>query len=234
MRLRRSVPLALVGYLIGSVSFARLVSRRAGGTAGAAPISVNLPGGAAMDYTGVSATSVAVESGPRWGIITGLLDTAKAFVPTLLAKRFLKGRTDHLVVATAVIVGHNYPLYHRFKGGRGQTAFYGGVMAIDWPAIPVTTAAGTVLGLSVMKDMLAAYTIGMWLTVPWFLWRRKPAEAVYALVANGLFLVAMIPETKAYLEKRRQGEVAKLSSWGEFLKSYPAMRRGEPAGPAGS
>ena len=45
---------------------------------------------------------------------------------------------------------------------------------------------------------------------------------------------AMIPETKAYLDKRRAGEVAKLSSWREFLRSYPAMRRGESAGPAGS
>lgn len=54
------------------------------------------------------------------------------------------------------------------------------------------------------------------------------------LRSGELFLVAMILETKAYLEKRRQGEIAKLSSWCEFLRSYPAMRRGRSAGSAGS
>ena len=37
--------------------------------------------------------------------------------------------------AVAVLLGHNYPVFHRFRGGRGQSPLYGGLLAIDWPAV---------------------------------------------------------------------------------------------------
>ena len=90
-----------------------------------------MPGGEELDYHGISATSVAIDAGPKWGIATGLLDTGKAYVPTLIAKRAWPDEPYHVVVATAVMVGHNFPIFHRFKGGRGQTPFYGSVLAMD-------------------------------------------------------------------------------------------------------
>ena len=59
-----------------------------------------------------------------------------------------------------------------------------------------------------------------------------PSEpnVVYAITANGLFAIAMIPETKAYFEKRRAGELKQISSLREFVTSHPAVR-GNPAAP---
>lgn len=230
MNLRRAAVVAVGGYLIGSISFARLVGRRAG--AGELEgIDMVLPGGAEIEYRAVSATSVAVRSGPAWGIVTGILDTAKAFVPTLVARRMWPDEPYHVVVGTAVMLGHNYPLYHGFKGGKGQTPFYGSVLAIDPVAIPVTSVAGTIIGIGVLREMLAAYTLGMWLTVPWFLWRRRTPEALFALVANVLFTIAMIPEARDYLEKRRSGEMESMSSWRDFFTSYPAVTSRRAAEP---
>lgn len=212
-----------LGYLIGSISFARLVAKRAGDTGDVASTRVVLPGGAEMDYQGVSATTVAVRSGPRWGVVTGVLDTLKAFIPTLLARRLRPDGPYQAAVATGVMVGHIYPLYHGFKGGKGQTPFYGSLLAIDPISVPVTTVAGAGIGIGVIKEMLAGYTIGMWLTIPWFMWRRMKPVTIFAVIANVLFSIAMIPETKQYLEKRRRGELAEMGSWKEFLQSYPAM-----------
>jgi glycerol-3-phosphate acyltransferase PlsY len=231
MNVRRAIALAIGGYLLGSVSFARLVGRRAG-SGELEGIDMVLPGGAEIEYRGISATSVAVRSGPAWGITTGLLDAAKAFVPTLIAKRLWPDKPYHVVVAAAVMVGHNYPVYHRFKGGKGQTPFYGSLLAMDPVSIPVANVAGVLVGVGVLREMLAGYSLGMWFTIPWFLWRGRRPEVLFALLGNILFSVAMIPEAKAYLEKRRSGELGSVSSWKEFFTSYPALttrRKSEPA-----
>lgn len=64
----------------------------------------------------------------------------------------------------------------------------------------------------------------MWLMVPWFAWRRQPAEAVYATAANLLFTLAMADELRIYVDKRRSGEVKQISSLDEFVHAHPAVR----------
>ena len=157
-------------------------------------------------------------------MIVGLLDMAKAFAPTLAVRRHWPNEPYHLVVAVGTVVGHNYPLYHRFRGGRGQTPMYGSLLAIDWPAIPVTTAAGALVGVVMLRDLFVGYTLGMWLVVPWFAWRGGRAEVLYALAVNALYAVATIPETKRYFALRRAGELERVPPWRELLTVHPAMR----------
>ena len=138
MNLGLAAALALAGYLVGAISFARIVGRRIAPDEDLSKNTLNLPGDATIEYGGVSATSIAIRGGPKWGSFTGLLDMAKAFVPTLVVRLIWPDESYHLVVAVATIVGHNYPVYHRFKGGRGQTPIYGSLLAIDWIAVPIT------------------------------------------------------------------------------------------------
>ena len=86
--------------------------------------------------------------------------------------------------------------------------------------------------MPLLREMLAGYSLGMWFTIPWFLWRGRRPETLFAVLGNILFSVAMIPEAKAYLEKRRSGELGSVSSWKEFFTSYPALttrRQSDPA-----
>lgn len=216
--------LAFAAYLIGAVSFARIVGRRIAPGEDLSKTTLNLPGDATIPYGGVSATSVAIRGGPKWGSFTGLLDMAKAFFPTLVVRLIWPDDSYHLVVAVATIVGHNYPVYHRFKGGRGQTPIYGSLLAIDWIAVPITTIVGVVIGVGLLRDMFIAYTLGMWLLIPWFAWRAGPPEVAYAVIANLLFMMAMVPETKAYLAKRKAGELEQVTSWRDLTTAHPAVR----------
>ena len=218
--------LALLGYLIGSISFARLVGRRVVPDADLTSTNLELPGGATIDYGGVSATSIGARTGPKWGIVVGVGDMAKAFVPTLAVRLLWPDESYHLITAVAVMFGHNYPIYYRFKGGRGQSPLYGGLLAVDWIALPATTALGVVVGLFVMRDMLIAYSLGQWLLIPWFAWRAGPPEVAYAVAINLLYTIAMIPELRSYLAKRRAGELKQVASWREFRTSHPAMGTG--------
>ena len=153
-------------------------------------------------------------------------DMAKAFVPTLVIRLVWPEDSYHLIAAAAVMVGHNYPVFYRFKGGRGQSPLYGGLLAVDWIALPVTTGLGIVVGLFILRDMLAAYWLGQWLLIPWFLWRAGPPEVAYAVTINLLYTIASIPELRRYVAKRRAGELEQVASWRAFKSSHPAMGSG--------
>ena len=226
MNLGIAIATAVVGYLLGSISFARMVGSKVAPDADLTATDLELPGGATIEYGGVSATSIGARTGPKWGIVTGVGDMAKAFIPTLVARLIWPDESYHLVAAVAVMFGHNYPIFYRFKGGRGQSPLYGGLLAVDWLALPITTAIGVVVGLFVIRDMLFAYSLGQWLLIPWFIWRAGPPEVAYAVIINLLYTIAMIPELKSYWAMRQAGELKQVSSWKEFRTSHPAMGTG--------
>lgn len=213
-------------YLIGAVSFARIVAGRVIPDADISSTTMELVGGATIEYGGVSATAVGARTGPKWGIVVGVLDMLKAFLPVLAVRLIWPDENYHLVVAVMVIVGHNWPIYYRFHGGRGQSPLYGGLAAVDWVAIPVTTIVGMFIGLVVLRDMFFAYTLGQFLLIPWFMWQGTTAEVVYAVAINLIFIVATIPEAGSYFEKRKAGELQQVASWRDFRTSHPAMGSG--------
>ena len=217
--------LTLGGYLIGSISFARIVGRRVVPDADLSSTTLEIPGGSTIEYGGVSATSIGARTGPKWGIVVGVADMAKAFIPTLAVRLIWPDDSYFYIVPVAVMLGHNYPVFHRFKGGRGQSPLYGGLLAVDWLALPVTTAIGMAVGL-VFREMLVAYSLGQFLLIPWFVWRGDAAGVAYAVAINVLFTIAIIPEFAAYIEKRRAGEVKQVETWAEFRSSHPAMGTG--------
>jgi glycerol-3-phosphate acyltransferase PlsY len=232
MKLRYAVGSALVGYLAGSVSFGRLVGRIAAPGEDVTQTTLELPGGAKLEFEGVSATSIAARKGPGWGMLTGTLDMAKAFVPTWYVKKRWPDEPYAAILAASAIAGHNYPLYHGFNGGRGMAPLYGGLLAIDPKSVPITSVAGIAVGVGGFRDMWMAYTAGMWLTIPWFLWRRRPAEVAYAIAASTLFTYSSRRELSVYREKRKSGELTSLPSLRDFLGTYDRLTgyKGDPEG----
>ena len=221
-----AISVAAIGYLLGSISFARMVGNRVLPDADLSVTDLELPGGGTVEYTGISATAIGARTGPKWGIIVGVADMLKAFIPTLVVRLIWPDDSYHLITAVAVMVGHNYPIFHRFKGGRGQSPLYGGLLAVDWIALPVTSVLGVAVGLFLLRDMVTAYMLGQWLLIPWFIWRGGPPEIAYAVAINLLYTVASIPELKGYLAKRRAGELKQVASWRDFKTAHPAMGTG--------
>ena len=198
---------ASAGYLLGSISFARIVARFV------AP-DLNIGDGVEMEFSGgkeplqldaVGGTAVASRLGDRYGCLTAVLDMLKVAAPTLVFRLAYPEEPYLLITATMGVVGHNWPLYHRFKGGRGLSAIYGGFFIIDPIGTVVTSFAALALGL-VLKNVLVAYSAGTWLMIPW-LWFRTgdPAYLVYVLTVNIIYMVAMIPDIRRIRDRRRRG-----------------------------
>ncbi|MCB1515994.1 MAG: glycerol-3-phosphate acyltransferase [Hyphomicrobiaceae bacterium] len=217
--------LACVSYLWGSVSPARVIGARVLPGQRLDDTKVVLPnsGKAEIRYRGVSATSLGAKLGPKWGMLIGVLDMLKAVVPMLLVHLLWPGRELPLLVAAFVMLGHNWPLFHGFHGGRGQSVLIGALLFIDPLSVVICFPVGVAVGLLVLRDMFVAYTLGQYLLIAWFAFTGTPAELLFAITVNLIYSIAAWPEARDYLEARSKGHVGKIENFRDFFTAHPAM-----------
>lgn len=204
----------VIGYLTGSVSFARIVSRLADPDVEITGIELE-----DMHVDAISGTAVSMKLGPRLGGLTAILDILKVAVPTLVFRLLYRGEPYFLVTAALGLVGHNWPLYYRFRGGRGLSAIYGGFLVIDWVGALVTSLVGMSLGMFVLQDVLVSYLAGLWLMIPWIWFRTHDfAYLAYVVFVNLVYFAAMTPEIRQVMELRRAGKASNAS---EAMEATP-------------
>ena len=112
-------------YLIGSIPFALLLARRWGTADLRAIGSGNL-----------GAANVMRASGVKAGIVVALLDIAKGAASVALAQRLSEDAAAPAVAGLAAIVGHIYPVWLRFRGGKGVATACGVFSVLTPAAVP--------------------------------------------------------------------------------------------------
>jgi acyl phosphate:glycerol-3-phosphate acyltransferase len=132
--------LAVVSYLLGAIPFGFLIARARG-------IDIRKVGSG-----NIGATNVFRSVGKSWGILTFALDVLKGFVPAFLFPLAVQ-LADHaepaagwrLLCGCLAIIGHNWPIYLGFKGGKG-----------------VATSTGAMLGIAPIAMLIG---LGSWILV---------------------------------------------------------------------
>ena len=149
--------LIVIAYLLGSVPAGFILGLRSG-------IDVRESGSG-----NVGATNVARVVGKRQGILTLFADTAKGFVPVILAMQLGASLAAIVLVGTAAFVGHLYPIFLKFKGGKGVATALGVFLAVAPMAtlvlvalFAVTVLASRIVSLSSILTAVAAPII-FWL-----------------------------------------------------------------------
>ena len=198
---------AIVTYLIGSFSFARLIGQLVAPKVDVSHTELPVPGtNESISMRSVSGTSVSIHLGPKWGVLTSLFDMLKVALPTLAFRLLYPGTHYFLISAVAGVIGHNWPLYYRFKGGSGLSAIYGSMFVIDWIGVLVTAFGGMILGMVVIRDVVVSYLAGLWLMIPWLWFRTYDVwYLAYGVAVNVLFVLALLPEIRKVMEYRRRG-----------------------------
>jgi glycerol-3-phosphate acyltransferase PlsY len=139
----------LVGYLIGSLSFAVIVSKALG-----------LPDPHTYGSGNPGATNVLRTGNKLAAVLTLAGDGAKGWLAVFLAQRFAWrfGVDDGGIaaVALAVFVGHLFPVFFRFAGGKGVATAAGVLFAIDWRVGLGTLATWLVIAFFFRYSSLAA------------------------------------------------------------------------------
>ncbi len=199
----------VVSYLSGAIPISRIATLVLRQKDALDEIEVPVPGtDEVYRVTSMGAAAASMKFGATAGCTIGLLDIAKVFLPVLLFRFIDPTGYTHLVAAIAGMVGHNWPVFNRFKGGRGISSAYGGLLVVDWLGALLCAFGGLCFGLFVLQDFIFAYLAGLGLMIPW-LWftTRDPIYLLYILSVNVLFAVAMIPDLRQYLRLRKQGAV---------------------------
>ena len=209
------------GYFIGALSFARLVGRIMAPGEDLSYTDLDIAGSDKKFRTEtVSATSISARKGALPGCTTGILDMAKVGLPMLAIDHWYSTDPVYtLAYALAAIIGHNYPVYHRFEGGRGLSPMVGSLLVIQPLSIPITMILGNVVGLFILRDPMAAYTLWLFFLIPWmWLFTDNWLFTAYAALLPVLYLVASIPEIKKYRALQKSGEFNKANSLYESLE----------------
>jgi glycerol-3-phosphate acyltransferase PlsY len=112
-----------LGYLLGSIPFGLLLTRAAG--------TADLRG---IGSGNIGATNVLRTGRKDLAALTLLLDAVKAAVAFVVAALLFHDDAAGLAAVAGAVLGHLYPVWLGFKGGKGVATFLGGLIAACWPA----------------------------------------------------------------------------------------------------
>jgi len=179
----------LAAYAIGSIPFGLLVARLAKG------VDIRTVGSG-----NIGATNVARSIGKSWGILVLLLDAVKGLVPTLFFPLLTMAPGDpgikhiHVLCGLAAILGHMYPCWLRFRGGKGVATTLGVVVVlVPWASLiatgvfALTFAIWRIVSLS---SMLAAVSFAAYSL--WKLWPTPFAPDTWTTAVFSLAIPLLI------------------------------------------
>lgn len=112
---------ATLAYLFGSISTAIVTCKLMG-----------LPDPRTVGSNNPGATNVLRHGGKKAAAITLLGDMLKGLVPVLLVLQFQSDDLTVAIVGMCALLGHIFPLYYGFKGGKGVATFYGVILGTNW------------------------------------------------------------------------------------------------------
>ena len=180
------IVMILAAYLLGAVPFGLLIARAKG-------IDIRKVGSG-----NIGATNVLRSVGKPWGYLTFALDALKGYVPAALfpmignwaGQDFQSLENAGLWCGLAAILGHNFPIYLGFKGGKGVATSAGALLGIAPAAVGIGLVVWALLFFPFRYVSLAS--IGAAAAIPaagWLLYRGNGPTRPVALTVLGLLVI---------------------------------------------
>lgn len=169
--------LIVFAYLAGSLSTAIIVCKLMG-----------LPDPRTQGSGNPGATNVLRVGGKKAAAITLLGDAAKGFLPVLAAQLLDVSNGTLALTALAAFLGHLYPLFFSFRGGKGVATAFGALSALAWPVALALLGVWLVMAKIFKISSLSALTAAA--TAPLFMWWLRPEWEfiVVAVVISALLI----------------------------------------------
>ena len=161
---------AVLAYLLGSISFGMIVAKLAGG-----------PNLREVGSKNTGATNVLRVMGLKIGLIVFVLDILKALIACIIGRVWL-GLNGAMLAGLAVVIGHNWPCFFQFKGGKGVASTLA-VMLLTFPIpaiicyvvaiVLIATTKYVSLGSITLAALFAILVVATnwtnWLVILWVL-----------------------------------------------------------------
>ena len=180
----------IIGYLLGSIPTAYIVSRVRTG------IDIRTIGSGNM-----GGANVMREIGTREGVFVGLFDIAKGAGAILIAQGLNVSELWIFGAGFAAVVGHSFPVFAGFRGGRGSATIIG-IFLVLAPMATLVTLVVVAIPFFTSRKFGGAIIIGFGL-LPLFIWLLEGSLSLvrYALVVDLFILIRALPDIKHVLDK---------------------------------
>lgn len=177
--------LIIGSYLLGAIPFGLITAK----TMGRGDIRK-------MGSGNIGATNVLRNVGKLGGLMTLLLDSVKGIIPVLIAESWWGMNLWTLGVALAAILGHNFPVYLGFKGGKGVATSLGVVVAL-WPPIGLIMVGIWVISVFIWRySSLAALTSFSFLPIIILIVDRSVQNLVFSFLISAMIFYRHIENIK--------------------------------------
>ena len=178
----------IIGYLLGSIPTAYIVSRLRKG------IDIRNIGSGNM-----GGANVMREIGAREGVFVGLIDIAKGAGAILIAQALNVSELWVFGTGFTALVGHSFPVFAGFRGGRGSATIIG-IFLVLAPKAMLVTLVVVAIPFFTTRKFMAALFIGFGL-LPLFIWLLEGSLMLvrYALVIDLFMLVRNLPDLRRLL-----------------------------------
>jgi glycerol-3-phosphate acyltransferase PlsY len=205
MIIAKFVGVALMGYLLGSIPFGVIIGRRS------AKVDVRQYGSGRM-----GATNVLRVAGKKAAALVTILDLSKGILAVVFAGLIFSEEylmvSAQVLAALAAVAGHNWPVFLRFKGGRGVATFFGGLFFLcPWAAL--FGGAVLIIGVGLTRYVSLGSIAGALGTcailVPLTIIKGFPIEYLVYTLIGATFIIVMHRDNIARLisgTERKIGE----------------------------
>lgn len=146
-----------IAYLFGSLSSAIIICKI-----------LNLPDPRTEGSGNPGTTNVLRIGGKKAAALTLLGDMLKGVIPVLLAKWYDINDLGLALVTLAAFIGHLYPIFFRFQGGKGVATFLGCLLALAWPVGLAVIATWLIVAIVFRYSSLAALIAAV--LAPFYTW----------------------------------------------------------------
>jgi acyl phosphate:glycerol-3-phosphate acyltransferase len=191
----------LIAYLLGSVPFGYLI--------------VKMRGDRDIRESGsgnIGAANVARNAGAAAGILTLLLDAGKGFLAVWLAEKWTGGDMRWMIAAAVfAVVGHVFPVWLEFRGGKGVATTLGVFLAICPEAVAAAAVLWLVVAFFWRYSSLASIAAATFLPVfVHLLYAPKHAPPLYVTLGTVLISVLVLVKHRANIQRLIAGTENRL------------------------
>lgn len=223
-----AITCVLVGYLCGSLSFSRIFMRVLAPGKDIANIQIKIKGSGETVTSKIYGANTASMVLGKWaGISIALCDLLKVAIPMLVFRLLYPADPYFLIVSVAGLAGHNWPIYHRFRGGVGLAVLLGSLLIIDAPGVIFLIAVSTLMGITIFNNILVGDVLWLILMIPWLYFRTwDVAYLYYAVTVTVIFFLATVPESREVYRLRKEGKFeAYQAGISEASSRFRGMKR---------
>ncbi|MDD5098418.1 MAG: glycerol-3-phosphate 1-O-acyltransferase PlsY [Candidatus Pacebacteria bacterium] len=166
----------IIGYLFGSIPFGWVIAK------------INKIDIQKQGSGNTGATNVSRVLGFKYALLVGILDVSKAVLPALIAKHYLNNEWFIALAMIAPIIGHIFPVWLKFKGGKAVSTIFASIIVILGWKYSLMLLIVWIIALRTIKIMSLTNLIIIWF-IPLIFWYQTHS---FAYLTLGLIYIPLI------------------------------------------